>query len=181
MLRTARIAARQPHKIRAVFPDPVYVEGWGTFCEPLLLDQGWGGPLERLAHLKKQLENIARTIVDIQVHTQNMSREDVLKFVKEEALQGDQLAANMWTRTLTTSPQITTYYLGYRKVREAYEKARAVQGESFQLQKFMDEMMELGPVRLEHYLEYFRASRRQLARTSYLTSNSCRINSWRKP
>ncbi|PYL06119.1 MAG: hypothetical protein DME34_09800 [Verrucomicrobia bacterium] len=28
-----KIAAHQPHKIRAVFPDPLYVEGWGTFCE----------------------------------------------------------------------------------------------------------------------------------------------------
>ena len=84
-----KIAAHQPHKIRAVFPDPLYVEGWGTFCERMLLDQGWGGPLERLAHLKKQLENIARTIVDVRVHTENMSRDEVIHFVKEEALQND--------------------------------------------------------------------------------------------
>jgi hypothetical protein len=106
-----KFAAHHPHKVRAVFPDPVYVEGWGTFCERLLLDQGWGGALPRLAHLKKQLENIGRTIVDTRVHTGNMSYEEMVRFVKEEALQGDQLANNMWTRTLTSSPQITTYYL----------------------------------------------------------------------
>ena len=72
-----KYAAHHPHKVRAVFPDPVYVEGWGTFCERLLLDQGWGSALPRLAHLKKQLENIARTIVDIRVHTGNMSREEM--------------------------------------------------------------------------------------------------------
>jgi uncharacterized protein (DUF885 family) len=142
-----KIAARQPHKIRAVFPDPLYVEGWGTFCERLMLDNGWGGPLERLAHLKKQLENIARTIVDIRVHTENMSREEVARFVKEEALQGDQLAANMWTRSLTTSPQITTYYLGYGKVSDCYDARK----EHVDLAAFMDSMMKLGPVRLEHY------------------------------
>jgi uncharacterized protein (DUF885 family) len=147
-----KFAARHPHKVRAVFPDPIYVEGWGTFCERLLLDQGWGGPLERLAHLKKQLENIARTIVDIRVHTQNMTRDDVIRFVKEEALQDDQFATNMWTRTLTSSPQITTYYLGYAKVREVYDAARAARGDRFQLHDFMDGMMTLGPVRLEHYL-----------------------------
>ena len=147
-----KFAARHPHKIRAVFPDPVYVEGWGTFCERLLLDEGWGGPLPRLAHLKKQLENIARTIVDIRVHTEEMSREEVIRFTKEEALQDDQFASNMWTRTLTSSPQITTYYLGYRKVREVFEAARLARGEAFQLREFMDGMMELGPVRLEHYM-----------------------------
>ncbi|HEV3410585.1 MAG TPA: DUF885 family protein, partial [Chthoniobacterales bacterium] len=147
-----KFAARDPHKIRAVFPDPIYVEGWGTFCERLLLDEGWGGALPRLAHLKKQLENIARCIVDIRVHTEEMSREEVIRFVKEDALQDDQFARNMWTRTITSSPQITTYYLGYTKVRQVYDAARAKAGEEFELQKFMDGMMELGPVRLEHYL-----------------------------
>lgn len=146
-----KIAAHQPHKIRTVFPDPVYVEGWGTFCERLLLDEGWGGPLERLAHLKKQLENIARVIVDIRVHTQEISRDEVVRFVTDEAMQGEQLASNMWTRALTTSPQITTYYLGYTKVRAIYDAARKRQGEKFNLQHFMDGMMELGPVSLEHY------------------------------
>lgn len=155
-----KYAARNPHnKVRAMFPDPVYVEGWGTFCERLLLDEGWGGALPRLAHLKKQLENIARTIVDIRVHTENMSREEMVRFVKEEALQGDQLANNMWTRTLTSSPQITTYYLGYSKVTEVYDAARAAEGGKFELRKFMDGMMALGPVRLEHYLERVRAKR----------------------
>jgi hypothetical protein len=152
-----KIAAHQPHKIRTVFPDPLYVEGWGTFCERILLDQGWGGPLERLAHLKKQLENIARTIVDIRVHTENMSRAEVVRFVKEEALQNDQFASNMWTRAITSSPQITTYYLGYRKVREAYDAAHGAAGDRFELRKFMDGMMELGPVRLDHYIERFSA------------------------
>lgn len=153
-----KYAARNPHKVRAVFPDPIYIEGWGTFCERLLLDQGWGGALPRLAHLKKQLENIARTIVDIRVHTENMSREEMVRFVKEEALQGDQLANNMWTRTLTSSPQITTYYLGYSKVTQVYDSVRGGEADRFQLRRFMDGMMLLGPVRLEHYLERMRAS-----------------------
>lgn len=151
-----KYAAQHPHKVRAVFPDPVYVEGWGTFCERLLLDQGWGGALPRLAHLKKQLENIARTIVDIRVHTGEMSREEMVRFVKEEALQGDQLANNMWTRTLTSSPQITTYYLGYAKVTEVYNASQTAGGDNFDLCRFMDGMMKLGPVRLEHYLERVR-------------------------
>ncbi|MCH7728848.1 MAG: hypothetical protein IH991_20535, partial [Planctomycetes bacterium] len=42
--------ARHPRKVRALFGDGVYIEGWGTFCERLMLDLGWGGPLDRLAH-----------------------------------------------------------------------------------------------------------------------------------
>jgi hypothetical protein len=146
-------AARHPRKVRVLFPDGVYVEGWGTFSERLLLDQGWGGPLERLAHLKKQLENIARTVVDIRVHTQDMSRAQVLRFVKDEAVQDEQFAANMWQRAITSSPQLTFYYLGDREVQGLYDEVREAKGPAFDLKTFLDGMMELGPVPVRHYRE----------------------------
>lgn len=146
-----KYAAREPHKARALFPNDVYVEGWGTFCERLMLDQGWGGPLPRLAHYKKQLENIARAIVDIRVHTEGMTREDVVRFVKDEALQGDQLASNMWMRAITSPVQLTTYYLGYREMWGLYEAERATRGAAFDLRAFMDGMMRLGPVPVIRY------------------------------
>ena len=148
-------AARHPRKIRALFGDGVYIEGWGTFSERLMLDVGWGGALDRLAHLKKQLENIARTIVDIRVHTQNMSREEVVRLVREEALQDEQFAENMWWRALTSAPQLTSYHLGYRQVHDLYEDVRTLQGEEFRLQEFMDGMMALGPVPVRYYRERF--------------------------
>ncbi|HYU27168.1 MAG TPA: DUF885 family protein, partial [Thermoanaerobaculia bacterium] len=144
-----KYAARNPHKVRAVFPDDVYVEGWGTFCERTMLDLGWGGPLDRVAHLKKQMENIARTIVDVRVHTKGMTRDEVVRFVTEEALQGPQLAANMWTRSITSAPQITFYYLGYTAVRRLYDDVRAARGAAFRLRDFTDELMRIGPVPIE--------------------------------
>ena len=144
-----KAAAHNTHRLRAVFPDDVYVEGWGTFCERLMLDEGWGGPLDRLAHLKKQMENIARTIVDIRVHTRGMSREELYDFVTQQALQGEQLARNMWVRSITTSPQLTYYYLGYRDVRELYDDVRAARGPQFRLKAFMDELLAIGPAPLD--------------------------------
>ena len=151
-------AARHPRRVRALFGDGVYIEGWGTFSERLMLDVGWGDSLDRLAHLKKQLENIARTIVDIRVHTQNMSREEVLRMVQEEALQDAQFADNMWWRALTSAPQLTSYHLGYRQVHDLYEEVRTLQGEDFRLQDFMDGMMDLGPVPVRYYRERFLGS-----------------------
>ena len=146
-------AARHPRKVRALFGDGVYIEGWGTFCERLMLDLGWGGPLDRLAHLKKQMENIARTVVDVRVHVAGMERGEVLRFVKEEALQDDQFAGNMWVRAITSSPQLTSYWLGYRRVMGLYENVKAARGEDFALREFMDGMMEMGPVGVRHYRE----------------------------
>jgi len=146
-----KIAAHQPHRIRALFPDDVYEEGWGTFSEELMLDQGWGGPKERIAHLKKALENCARAIVDIRVHAQGASREEIAAFVRDEALQDAQLGENLWQRTLTSAPQIVTYHLGSRRFEALYRAARRKQGAHFSLRAFTDGMMSLGPVPLREY------------------------------
>ena len=146
-----KFAARHPRKVRALFGDGVYIEGWGTFSERLMLDEGWGTPLARVAHLKKQLENIARTIVDIRVHTQEMSRDEVLAFVQDEALQDAQFASNMWRRAITSSPQLTSYYLGYAQVQGLYDDVRVARGDAFRIKDFMDGMMEMGPVPVRYY------------------------------
>lgn len=148
-----KVAAHQPHKVRALFPDDVYVEGWGTFSERLMLDQGWGGPLDRLAHLKKQMENIARAVVDVSVHTKDMKREEVIAFVRDEALQDAQFASNMWTRSITTPTQIPTYFLGYTQIRALYDAVKAAQGDKFRLKEFMDSMLADGAVPVAKYRE----------------------------
>jgi uncharacterized protein (DUF885 family) len=155
-----KIAAHQPHKVRALFSDDTYVEGWGTFCERLMLDQGWGGPLDRLAHLKKQMENVTRTIVDIRVHTAGMRREEVIAMARDQALQDEQFAANLWTRSITSAPQLTTYWLGDREVQHLYEDVRRERGGKFSVRGFVDEMMAQGPVAVSHYREVMLAPNR---------------------
>ena len=140
-----KYAALNPHKVRAIFGDTVALEGWGTFSERIMLDLGWGGPLDRLAHLKKQMENIARTILDIRIHTTGISRADVIRFAKEEALQDDQFANNLWTRSITTSPQITSYYLGYHEFWKLYEEFER-RHPGLKPKDFTDPVMKLGPV-----------------------------------
>jgi len=149
-----KVAAHHPRKARALFPDGTYVEGWGTFCERLMLDLGWGGPLDRLAHLKKQMENIARAIVDVRVHTHGMSRDEVIAFVRNDALQDAQFASNMWTRAITSPTQITTYYIGYTQVRGLYDDVKSARGGAFRLKEFMDAMLGRGPVPVARYREW---------------------------
>ncbi len=148
-----KIAAQQERKVRALFGDGVYVEGWGTFCERLMLDEGWGGPLDRLAHLKKQTENIARTIVDIRVHTSDITREEVLAFVQEEALQEAHFAANMWSRAISTTPQITSYWLGYEQHQALFREVREARGDRFVLREYLDAVVARGGLPVSAYRE----------------------------
>lgn len=154
-----KIAAHLPDELRAVFPDNVYAEGWGTFVERLMLDEGWGGALERLAHWKKQLENCTRAIVDIRVHTTDVSQEEIRRFVRDEGLQDAQLADNLWFRTLTSAPQLVTYHLGYREITALYREARARDGAKFALRAFNDRLLSRGAIPLHYYREEIREGR----------------------
>ena len=147
----AHRAARTGEVARELFADGVYVEGWGTFSELLMLDAGWGGPLDRVAHLKKRLENIARLIVDIRVHTTDATEDEILRFVQGEALQDEQFAANMWRRALLTSPQLASYDLGSRRIYDLYEQERARLGPDFDAGAFVRAMTGLGSVSLAAY------------------------------
>jgi len=139
-------AARTQRKVRSVFSNGVFVEGWGTFCERLMLDEGWGGPLDRLAYLKKRMENAARAIADIRIHTTGMTREEAIRLFREEALQDEQFAANVWTRSLTSAPQLTTYFLGEEAISALVAEARARRGADFRLRELLDAILDVGPV-----------------------------------
>ena len=117
-----KIAARGPHKLRALFPDQVFAEG----C---------------IAHLKKALENCARAIVDVRVHTMGASRAEVDRVVREEAVQDPQLANNLWQRTLVSPPQLVTYHLGSQRFQSLYASERKRAGPRFELRAFTDALM----------------------------------------
>jgi uncharacterized protein (DUF885 family) len=92
-------------------------------------------------------------VVDIRVHTRGMTRDEVLAYARAEALQDEQFAANLWTRSITSAPQLTTYYLGYRDVQGLYDDVRRARGKAFSLREFVDGMMALGPVPVARYRE----------------------------
>lgn len=145
-------AARHPSKVRAMFGDPVTIEGWGTFAERVMLDAGWGDDLAYAAHLKKRMENTARTIVDIRVHTRGMDEGEVERFVIDDALQEEQFARNMRRRTLTTSPQLVTYHLGSREIERVYAEFQERYPDA-PVRAFTDGMMAAGPVPLDRLVE----------------------------
>ncbi len=146
-----KTAARQPHRVRSVFGDGVYTEGWGSFSERLMLDHGWGGVPERLAHYKKQLENIARLIADISVHTEGWSEAQLTAFAIEEALMDEQFAANLWKRTWFSSPQLTTYHLGYREFYALWSAWLNRNRSRAPTRDFVDATLSLGAIPIREY------------------------------
>jgi len=146
-----KIAAANPHLVRSLFPDDLYVEGWATLCEQITLDAGWDGDdiLTRLAHLRKRLENAVRAYTSVQVHCNGWDREQLTRFAVEEGLLAPQFAINLWERVMGSPLQLTSYFLGFKGFDSLLLKRKEKLGEKFILKDFNDKILNAGAVPID--------------------------------
>ena len=146
-----KVAVSTAPAIRSLFANGVYVEGWGTFSEELMLDAGWGDyqKLTRLAHLRKRLENATRAYVSVMVHDQGWDKEQLMEFATQRGLLAPQFAINLWNRVMNNPLQITSYFLGFHGFRELWNTEQARLGDSFSTREFVDSVLQAGPIPID--------------------------------
>jgi uncharacterized protein (DUF885 family) len=129
VLQLAHAAALQtPTRVRRFGFSGVFVEGWAVYAEELLLDRGYA-PEEsrrsalgiRLQQLKMQARMAINTILDIRVHSMDMTEDEALRLMTFRGFQEEGEAVGKWRRALLTAGQLPTYFVGYRAVRSIAE------------------------------------------------------------
>lgn len=138
--------------IRKMFYSNSNVEGWAHYCEQMMLDAGFmqdGNPeqakLMRLGQLQDALLRDARFVVAIEMHTGNMSYEQAIKFFMNEGRQSYSTAV-MEAKRCTSDPMYLYYTLGKLQIMKLRADMQTKLGQSFNLQKFHDDLMRVGPV-----------------------------------
>lgn len=155
-----KISRETPHPIRMLFPYGIYIEGWATFTEKVVLDAGWesGNHLTLLAHLRKRLENANRAYTSVQVHCNGWNKEQVLKFSTETSLLAPQFAKSLWGRITNSPMQLTSYFLGGAQFTELLATEKNRLGNQFKLKLFMDTVMKAGPIPIDEFYTIFKNS-----------------------
>ena len=146
-----KVAAATAPALRTLFGNGVYIEGWGTFSEELMLDAGWDdhNRLTRLAHLRKRLENATRAYVSVMVHVHDWNKEQVMDFAVTRGLLPPQFAVNLWVRVMNNPLQIPSYFLGFHGFRKLWEEENTRLGESFNTRDFVDKVLRAGAVPID--------------------------------
>jgi len=136
---------------RSLFANGVYVEGWGTFSEELMLNTGWGGgqKLTRMAHLRKRLENATRAYVSVMVHNEGWEKQQVIDFATKRGLLAPQFAINLWNRVMNSPLQITNYFLGFHAFKKLWQQQNARLGDEFKTRDFVDGVLQAGPIPID--------------------------------
>jgi uncharacterized protein (DUF885 family) len=134
-----------------------YGEGWALYAERLMDELGaFEDPGYELGYLSAQALRAARVVVDIGMHLELPNfdggvwdAESAVKLLREQALLQEDNAVSEVERYLGLPGQAISYKVGERYWLEAREAAKARLGERFDLKKFHNFALALGPMALD--------------------------------
>ncbi len=149
---------QSPSIIKSIFGNGAMVEGWAVYTELMMLENGYGAaegattatPEMWLMYYKWNLRSTCNTILDYSIHTKNLSKEDALNFLMNDAFQQKAEAEGKWKRASLSQVQLCSYFTGYSEIYDLREELKKKQGNAFNLKAFHEKFLSYGsaPVKL---------------------------------
>jgi uncharacterized protein (DUF885 family) len=149
---------RCPSLIRRILQSGVFIEGWAVYTEQMMLDQGYGeGDLAlRLNQLKFYLRAVANAILDHKMHCTEMTDQDALNFLTQEAYQADGEARLKIIRAKQSSVQLSTYFTGRMAHYRLRQSIQRELGDAFRLDQYHEAVLSHGSVPVKFLPELVR-------------------------
>jgi len=134
--------------LRSLYANGAYVEGWAEYIAQVMMDEGFldNDPRFRMVMRKIRLRVISNAILDIKMHTMNMTDQEALDLMTKESFQTQAEAEGKLLRVKLSSTQLPTYYVGIREWFALRQKYQAAAGKNFNLLKFHDLVLDEGPL-----------------------------------
>jgi uncharacterized protein (DUF885 family) len=146
---------QSPSLIKSLFGNSAMIEGWAVYTERMMLENGYGNNEDEmwLMYYKWNLRSTCNTILDNSVHTKDMSREDAMHLLIDEAFQQKTEAENKWKRVSVTQVQLCCYFTGYTEIYDFREELKKKMGDKFDLKKFHEKFLSYGSTPVKYIKE----------------------------
>ena len=128
-----------------MFAPASFVEGWAHYCEQMMIEAGFGRRDHgiKLGQLAEALIRLARFIVGIKLHTEDMSVEQGVRFFRDEAFLEEGNARREAERG-TFDPTYLVYTAGKLMLLKLRQDYKQQQGKAFSLRTFHDTLLGNG-------------------------------------
>jgi uncharacterized protein (DUF885 family) len=128
-----------------LFSPATAVEGWAHYSEHMMIEAGFGKgePRIRLGQLAEALIRLARFIVGIRLHAEDMSVEAGMRFFRDEAFM-EETGARREAERGTFDPTYLVYSVGKLMLLKLRADYKAQQGSKFSLRGFHDTLLANG-------------------------------------
>ncbi len=145
---------QSPSLIKSLFGNNAMIEGWAVYSERMMLENGYeNSPEMWLMYYKWNLRSTCNTILDYSVHTKNMSQEEALNLLVNEAFQQKTEADGKWKRVSVTQVQLCCYFTGYTEIYDFREELKKRMGEKFNLKLFHEQFLSYGSAPVKYIKE----------------------------
>lgn len=145
---------QSPSIIKSILGNGAMIEGWAVYAEKMMLESGYKNSDEMwLMYYKWNLRATCNTILDISVHTKNMSKEAALDLLINEAFQQQAEAEGKWKRVTLSQVQLCSYFTGYTEIYNLREELKKEQGDKFNLKQFHEKFLSFGSAPVKYIKE----------------------------
>lgn len=130
-----------------MFSPASFVEGWAHYCEHMMIEAGFGrrDPSIKLGQLAEALIRLARMVVGIRLHAEDMSVEQGMRFFRDEAFMEEGSARREAERG-TFDPTYVVYAIGKLMILKLRHDYREAQTGRFSMKTFHDTLLGNGTV-----------------------------------
>ena len=126
-----------------------YVEGWALYCESLGKELGlYTDPYQYMGALGDEMHRAIRLVVDVAIHTKNMTREQAIKYMMDNEAINEQGATAEIERYMGMPAQALGYKIGAMKIRELRTRYEKQLGTKFKLAEFHHQVLKDGSLPL---------------------------------
>lgn len=145
---------QSPSIIKSVFGNGAMIEGWAVYSEKMMLESGYKNSDEMwLMYNKFHLRATINTILDISIHTRNMSQEKAITMMIREGFQQQAEADGKWTRATLSQVQLCSYFTGFNEIYELREILKNKEGDKFNLKAFHEKFLSYGSAPVKYIKE----------------------------
>ena len=99
---------------RTILWSGVFAEGWAVYVTQVMMDAGYGAddPGLWLTHWKFYLRATTNAIIDVKIHTMDMTEDEAISLMVDGGFQEQAEARAKWNRARLSSTQLVTYFVG---------------------------------------------------------------------
>jgi len=138
-------ANKSPSIIKTIFENGAMVEGWAVYSEYMMLESGYqNSPEMWLMYYKWNLRSVCNTILDISVHTKDMSKDAAMDLLINQAFQQQAEADGKWKRVTLTSVQLDSYFTGFYEILQLRDAYKTKMGNAYSVKTFNDKFLSYG-------------------------------------
>lgn len=111
---------KAPSVIKKFFGNNATIEGWAVYAEYMMIESGYGANSKEMwmMYYKWNLRSVCNTLLDIGVHTKDMTKEQAMDLLVNQAYQQQKEAEGKWKRATLSSVQLCSYFSGFSKILE---------------------------------------------------------------